>query len=341
MSTLESMAQRLVQPVSRQEGSFAMDNLAAVAAELDRIWEMGIDYMPYRFFPTLARGDDLTLAAANFGVERKTPTKASAELVIAGEPGAVVDEEIRAAAGELIFAVMGSYTIGAEGSVTVSAQAMTAGSQGNVAAGRINEFVTSYAGLDTVTNPQAAQGGADEETDEDLLLRVKARWQTPSTGGNQGDYARWALTVPGVSRVKVFNPSAGCVEVFLVAAGNQEAGQELRETVHDAIEAVRPVGAQVTVLSGTAVVIPVSAQIQLRSGYELAEVRERIRLALEDYMQSLSFSASLVSFVRIADLLFVDGVEDVSGYTVAHGSQSIPLDETEFPQLGEVTVTSA
>ncbi|MEO1700405.1 MAG: baseplate J/gp47 family protein, partial [Planctomycetota bacterium] len=43
-------------------------------------------------------------------------------------------------------------------------------------------------------------GGADVESDDELRGRVLARLRNPGQGGNQADYVRWALEVPGVTR---------------------------------------------------------------------------------------------------------------------------------------------
>ena len=131
-SILENMAARLANPVSRQEGSFAMDNLQAVAVELERLEDMGINYLPNRFFPTLANGEDLTLAAENFGVQRKPAIPATVMLKIAGAPGTVVGNSIRAASGGIVFAVDQEQTIPQSGMVSVHATALEPGLQGNV-----------------------------------------------------------------------------------------------------------------------------------------------------------------------------------------------------------------
>ncbi len=81
--------------------------------------------------------------------------------------------------------------------------------------------------MTAVTNKAAAEGGADEEDDEALLERVRIKWATPSTGGNLGDYQRWAIDVAGVADVKAFNPSAGNVKVYIVGVGNTQASAEL------------------------------------------------------------------------------------------------------------------
>lgn len=341
MSTLQDMAARLTQDASRAEGSLAMDNLRAVAVELDRIEDMGIGYLPHRFFPTLASGDDLTLAAANFGVDRKPGVAARVTLALTGVPGTEVGPDIRAAAGDVIFQVEEAAVLPEGGVLQAQARALQPGLAGNVLAHAVCEFVATYAGLYSVDNPAPATGGADVESDADLLARVDARWKTPSTGGNAGDYLRWALAVPGVIRARVENPAAGQVTVRVVAAGNETAGAELLSATAQAIEAVRPLGARVTVLPAQAVPVAVSAQVVLSAGYRLSDVEAAIQAVLRDYFLAQSYATSAVSYLRIADLLFVPGVDDVTGYTLNGGRESIPLSSGQFAQLGEVTVLAA
>ena len=319
------------------EGSFVQDNVRAVAEELDRIESVKLNEMVNRFFPQLAMGDDLTLAAANFGVNRRGATPASVQVTLTGTPGTEIDGEIRVASGELIFACE-TGALGDDGKATILATCETPGAAGNVLPGTVTEFVTPYEGLDTVTNATAGFGGADEESDEDLLIRLEAKWANPSTGGNRGDYLRWALEVEGVARARAFNPSAGNVDVVVVAAGNREAEAALLAKVAARIEEVRPVGANVTVTSATAVPINLEATVQVGEGYALEAVEAAIGERFSAYIASRAFVAEHVSYLQVADLLFVDGVEDVSAYTLNGGSENISLEEREFAQMGTVTI---
>jgi uncharacterized phage protein gp47/JayE len=194
-----------------------------------------------------------------------------------------------------------------------------------------------------VTNPAAAHDGTDEETDKDLMQRVDARWKYPSTGGNLYDYRRWALDVNGVSRVKVANPSAGNITVTVVATGNEEASDDLIDLVEAAIEQKRLVGATVTVASGTAVTLPITVTMVLNDGYTINQVESEIQIKLDEYLTGLTFKSDsvIVSYAKIADLLFVEGVADVTNYTVNGGTSSITISGTQFPKLGEVTISVA
>lgn len=341
MSAYETMKARLQNGENLIEGSFALDNLAAVAAELERIEELGVNYMPNRIFPTLATGEDLTLAAANFGVERKPASFAEVTLTITGDPGQEIGNDVKAAAGDVIFVCQQETVIPESGVAKVHAQCETAGEEGNVGAGAIDEFITDYQGLLSVTNESQSYGGADQESDESLRGRVKSRWQNPSTGGNRADYVNWALGVEGVAKARAFNPSAGNVKVYVIAAGNREAGKELIGQVGQRIQELRPIGANVTVESAKAVPLNLQIQASILEGYTDEGVREEIISALKEYIEGISFVENRVSYLKIADLLFVPGVADVAEYTMNGGEESISLTETQFPQLGEVSVSGS
>ncbi len=127
---------------------------------------------------------------------------------------------LRAAAGDIVFEVLNATDIPKEGSVDVLATAAEVGEQGNVLAGQVIELADDYPGITGVTNAVAASGGSEEESDDELRRRVSLRWSLPMSGGNKSDYVRWATEIQGVYRAQVISSSAGCVTVYITAAGN-------------------------------------------------------------------------------------------------------------------------
>ncbi len=338
MSSYDNMVSRLPEGVSRESGSFATDNLRAVGAELDALREEVLEFMPYRFFPTLASGEDLTLSAENFGVVRREATRAVVDLTVSGTEGSRVVTGMRCVADGIYFEVTADAEIGESGSVSVPARALEAGISGNVAAGAISKWVTVYVGITGVCNEQAAVGGSDAESDEDLLVRIKQRWQAPSTGGNAADYIRWALAVDGVSRARAWSPAAGQVAVYIVAAGNVAANSALLSAVQTAIDAVKPLGAAALVASGEAVAINVSASVRVMDGYAAADVTARCSEAVEEYLTKISFAGDVVSYAKILNALFVEGVADVVSCTLNGAMDSVTLTRTQFPQKGVIDI---
>ena len=335
MTYYENMKKALQESGDMEIGSFAADNIAAVAAEMERIRAMEIDRIPMRIFPTLASGEDLTLAAANFGVERKEATAAMVDLLIEGEAGTEITSEVCACCGEIVFRIQEEGIIPEEGSIILPAKAEETGKMGNIAAESITEFAASYAGLETVTNPLAAFGGADRENDEELRLRVIQRWQNPGTGGSKGDYLSWALSIPGVMRARVFNPSAGNVSVYIIGEGDMDM---LAEETAAFIEERRPIGAKVSVQPAEKVIINVSAKVQLKDGFAQENIRQEIIRRLDAFFAEQAFLTDTVSYTRIAEQLFAEGVADVVSYTLNGAAASLPLLENQYAALGTVEI---
>jgi len=90
------------------------------------------------------------------------------------------------------------------GVVTVGLVAEEPGLAGNADVGTPLNLVSPVPDVDptgAVTDPSGIHDGTDVETVEQLRVRVLQRLSQTPRGGSRGDYVRWALEVPGVTRV--------------------------------------------------------------------------------------------------------------------------------------------
>lgn len=107
------------------------------------------------------------------GLTRRQGTKAVADVEFSGDDLTFIPEEflLETVAEEPIqFQTTTSGYINS-GSITLQVEALDAGIDGNVAANTITEVVNPISGLDSITNPDAAQGGSERETDQELRER--------------------------------------------------------------------------------------------------------------------------------------------------------------------------
>jgi hypothetical protein len=74
------------------------------------------------------------------------------------------------------------------------------GTSGSVAAGGIAQLVDSAPGLQKVTNPLAALGGADQESIDQIRVNAPASVRTFGRAVSVADYAALALSYPGVAK---------------------------------------------------------------------------------------------------------------------------------------------
>jgi len=224
----------------------------------------------------------------------------------------------------------------------VTATAAESGSAYNVGAGEIIRQLSSISGVTAVTNEDASQGGSDPETDAALLARLYARLRQPATSGNADHYQQWALSVPGVGAAKVLplTNGPGTVKVLIASAGMGPVDAAIVRACADYIETVRPIGAAVTVETVEGLDISVSATVTIDTGTTTATVRTAFTVALQSYLQSISFSQYIVPYSRIGYLLAgIDGVLDYQNLTVNGGAGNIVVAENQVPMAGAVSLT--
>ena len=207
-----------------------------------------------------------------FGLSRVPASYASGQFSLTGTDGASLPSGAVIRRGDGVEYVVTTGATIAAGVATVEARAVLAGSDGNapdlypVRLGSANVGIAAE-----VLASGEISGGADAESDDALRARLLSRMRQPPQGGSKNDYAQWALTVPGVSRVWVSPEEMGIGTVSIrfmmddaraafsgapqgtdspAATGDQLA-------VFEYIEAVRPVTAEVFVLAPTLVPVPV------------------------------------------------------------------------------------
>lgn len=339
------MKGRLLYGASRIEGSWTADNIQAVANELARIYAEDIETILDKAFVATSYGEWADLACGDYGVVRNQATSAVAYLEVDGQMGRY--EPMEVAADDIVFETEAFY-ISDTGTAVVKAVCKEAGSHGNVLAECINKVLGNRTRISRITNPEAAKGGFDRETDGRLIARTLEKIRMPPTSGNVAHYRQWALEVTGVEKVKVF-PLArgkGTVDVIIIADGNALPPDILIQKVADHIEECRPIGADVLIEGAEPVEVNMDATVLAVSGSNGEDISRQMRMQMENYFKAFSFDnykgfeGNIVSYLKIADLLFnCEGIKDVTSYRINGRENSMKLTDRQFPVPGTVVIT--
>ncbi|GKT37885.1 hypothetical protein ADUPG1_003823, partial [Aduncisulcus paluster] len=114
--------------------------------------------------------------------------------------------------------------------------------------------------------------------------------------------------------------------------------QTLLDTVKEEIELVRPVGADVQVLSGVDRQIDVTVDIHKQSGHDILVIQSLIENVIRSYLRLIAFDIDYVSAGQIGKLLLdVEGVLDYDGLMLNGSKSNFALGAYETPVLGTVT----
>jgi predicted phage baseplate assembly protein len=176
------------------------------------------------------------------------------------------------------------------------------GVNGNVAAGQINQLLGPAPFVQEVSNPRAAEGGADGES----VVSVRSRG--PETIRHQGraltahDFEALAREAsPGVAAVRALpitapnlRPTSGWVTVIIVPqsiAPRPQPTFELRRQVHDYLAARAPATLspeRIAVIGPTYLPIGVAATVIPRRLGQAGVVEGRVRAFLERFLHPLT-----------------------------------------------------
>jgi len=326
---LKNMLNRVPADIDKREGSVIYDAIAPCAYHLAQMYFNLNNYIDL-FYMDTAVGEYLDRKAADYGLTRKAAVFAKRKINTTGEVQIGTRWGIKDT----------TYIITEKLSANVySADCEQSGEIGNTYSGTL-ENIDNVSGV-TASLTDIIKSGEDEETDDNLRNRFFAKVQTASTSGNAADYKKWALEVSGVGDAKIFPlwNGPGTVKVVIVDNDKKPASAALINETAEFIEKVRPIGPTVSVVSGVAKAINISATLTLASGYSLQTVTNSFSNAAVEYFKSIAFSMSYVSYAKIGTILLgTDGIIDYSNLRLNDKVINIPLANEEIPSLGTVVL---
>ena len=340
--TLEEILEYILSSVPEDydisAGSFFYDLLYPVAEQV-RLLREKISALNENAFALTAAGEYLDRKTAEQGLERRTATFAGGTVRIYGNRGEIVPRGAKLAADNILFSVLDSASIPEAGYVDLAAVCTVPGSAGNVKKGEINRFPVTLPGLTAVENTTDFTGGYNAEGDGDLLERYIEKVSRPNASGNKYHYIGWAKEVEGVGEVRVIPlwNGAGTVKVVIVDSDNRPADDELISKVKAHIEENRPIGADVTVVSASALTVTVSVDLVIAGE---SDAQSAVEDSIRRYLADEALKKGYVSYAKVGSaILDVAGVEDYTELKLNGGMVNVPVSDGAVPVLGTVSIT--
>lgn len=350
--TFQAIRNQYLQAVVNQNASAAIGpdsdhfvRASAIAAVLEGVYA----HQAWGFrqaYPDLADGDYMERQANLRGITRKAAVAAAGTVRFNGTAGAavVVGQQVATAQGT-VFATTLATVIGGGGTVDVATVALVAGGAGNQTASTPANVSGPGADVTGAATILTMTGGADMESNAALLVRLLLRLSELAQGGNKADYKRWALSVPGVDRVYVFDVRRGTGTVDVVpmpATGLPSA--PLLAAVQVVLDALRPIGMLpvygVMALAPTALATAVTAALTLASGFTLLGVMPAVQAAIAAVFANLAPGDALVRNRLVAAILDVPGVTDVAlAAPAGNVTCSVSPTALELVTAGALTIT--
>ncbi|KTT63624.1 tail protein [Pseudomonas oryzihabitans] len=290
---------------------------AAVAAAIEGLYQHQA-WIYRQIFPDTSDEAELLHHAANRGLQQKAAVAATGVVTITGTQGTSLPQgaTLKHAASAVVFVSTAAVTVGASASARVPVVAQTTGAAVNGLSGAV--LVTSPPlGIDAMASlSTATTGGADVESPAAMLVRLLELLRNPPAGGASYDYKRWAKEVDGVADATVLPKRRGpdTVDVVITGANGAPSDQVIAACAAH-IDALRPVTAEVFVYAPLIRTVDATANIELASGYTLADVQKIAQTAYSEELSTL-VPGALLKRSRIGTVLGnLAGVADYSVVT--------------------------
>jgi uncharacterized phage protein gp47/JayE len=349
---LNRMLTNISDTTDKSEGYIAYDIPSATSQEMNKALTK-LDGVAEKFDISNLTGDELTERVyERTGLTRNKATYANTNATITGnvtlKPGDLVQTPSR-----IQFSVTTQTIINGTG--TVPLIAVIAGPTGNVPAEQITQMPISISGITSITNLQASSGGYEAESDSVLLERYYERIQSPSTGANIAYFKSLAKDYDGIGDVKVYPTWNGnnTVKLVVIDSDKLPPAQSFIDTMQTVIDPLgdnwgqgsgeAPYGAFTTIKAAASKNIDVSFTAIKDANYTDEQRKTNFETALKNYLKTISFLESFVSYSKIGALIIdTTGFSDYTNLTVNGGTSAIPLSYTpaltECPVKGVITI---
>lgn len=322
------------QPLSRS----VVGVLARVVAGVAHLQYGYLEWLRGQPFVDSAEAEYLDRHADVWGVPRKAAVAAAGPVSLTGLDGAVIPAgtELMRVDGALYLTTAEAVISGGVAMANVTAS--EAGTAGDSPAGVSLTLTSPVTGVQSAATVQSTglAGGADQETDAALRVRILARIQQPPQGGSKSDYEAWALAVTGVTRAWVYprHMGADTVGVAIVAddaVGGPLPSTELVAAAQEHIETLRPVTAEVFVFAPEALAVDIALTITP----DTAAVRAAVQAELADLFAREATPGGVIYLSHIREAVSVAAGE--ADHVITAPAANVVATGLRFPVLGAVT----
>lgn len=317
--------------VDKREGSFVNNMVSPVSVEFAKHY-IELDNILSIMFLEGATGEYLDKKVNDFAVYRKTGTNAYGTIQVEGSVGTYIPKNsIVLSQSELEFYTLADIWLD-EGINHIEVISSEVGEKYNIIASSIDKFKSKVNGIESITNENEFTGGTNRETDEELIERFFEIIRRPATSGNIYHYEQWAKEIDGINqaRVKPLWNGNGTVKV-IVSNDNDIVPDDVLQACKDYIEEVRPIGANVTVITPSALELNIKANIEVINGYDATKVKLEVENNILEYLKTCD---SEVTYTKIASCIGkVVGVEDYNTLLLNNSTSNISFNDEQIPKL--------
>ena len=124
---------------------------------------------------------------------------------------------------------------------------------------------------------------------------------------------------------------------MIVGNDNKPVIDEIIENCRLHIEECMPIGCQLTVITPSLLNVTIKANVELKEGYELKDVKLEFEASLSEYLKDVTIE---LTYSKVYGLLAnILGVEDISSLTVNNSNSNISIAEDKIINISEIILS--
>ncbi len=215
------------------------------------------------------------------------------------------------------------------------AKSVDKGSEYNVEANTIVYMSQPPVGIVSCVNESPFTGGRDEEDDETLRARILGNYSALPNGANTAFYEKEALSVSGVTAVKVIRRKGGSVRSISWWRGQTAYPPRTDKLRREQNRHVEGICVDVDVYAPTPVTVNISLKLDVENGYSFNATTILVARALTDYFNGTLLGKDIL-MAKLGSIVY--GVRGVRNYSFQSPTQDITVDDDELPVLGNLAI---
>lgn len=228
------------------------------------------------------------------------------------------------------------------GGVVTSTYRVGGGTVGNVGAGSVTTVANAPSGVSSVSNQEAASGGTDPETNEQIRTNAPKALSTLHRGVSLEDYANLCLNVTGVAKASAAGIIYTGITVYIAPVGGGIATAVTKQRVLTYLADKKMVNAHVTIEDPVYVPINISVSIQVADSYTQSAVSNAVGNALANLLNfdNVNFGQRVTVSDVYRAVVSVEGVVYASVDLLARsgsGAADVVLASNEIPTASGAT----
>lgn len=326
---------------------------------LQNIVNQDLEAVYYSNFVDQAEGISLDRLGSNYSVTRNPAQAATVMLNFTGTTSTVIPEEtVYTTESGVEFEMVDTVTLDDSGKGSGEAVCTALDETGNVAPNTISVQGENIAGVESVTNPTQASGGAEIETDDAYRQRIHLNMESQPGPTYYGLYTG-LYALPGVEQVQIVpnltmetdsygNPPKSLH--FYVRGGREDdVAQAILDNIAAGIQTVGKIKKAVKDIGGhthdvffdTATVVPIYVNMSLKTSDDFNSETSPVEIvqAIKDYLSGLIMGDKVV-FTKLYQAIYnISGVEYVQ-VTLGRNKSAMGMADIQLDQFETAVVAN-